>query len=174
MGHGEYTEIKEEEFLPTVYIWREWLLKNSSQVVSNGSFFQLLEVLVVQSLSSFYIGMKLPLQVTKSYRTVVHIYHKSFESCKVMDMHLKKMAKKFYGTKFVYLEAEKAPFFVQKLAVQTIPSVCLFIDGVLVHKQLGFQGIEGGERNDIRTAHLARGMRMFDVLEEEFDSEEEW
>jgi len=127
-GHGEYTEIKEEEFLITV---------------------------------------------TKSHRSIVHFYHKSFESCKVMDMHLKRMAKRFLGTKFVALEAEKAPFFVGKLAVQTIPTVCMFIDGVLVSKQLGFSGIDGGESNDIKTGHLARILKRNGLIEEDFDSEDE-
>jgi len=127
-GHGEYQEIKEEEFLTTV---------------------------------------------TKSHRTIVHFYHKAFESCKVADMHLRKLAKKFFGTKFVHLEAEKAPFFVGKLAIQTIPTMCMFIDGVLVGKQLGFSGIEGGESNDIKSGHLARVFKNNNLIEEDFDSEDE-
>merc|ERR1719335_1998670 len=41
--------------------------------------------------------------VTASERCVVHFYHKMFEKCKIMDMHLRKMVKKFFGTKFVRL-----------------------------------------------------------------------
>ena len=54
-----------------------------------------------------------------------------------------------------------------------MPSLCMFIDGVLVNKQLGFMGIDGGEKNDVKTGHLARNMRMFDILEEDFDSDAE-
>merc|ERR1719146_159090 len=61
LGHGEYEEIVEEEFLKTV---------------------------------------------TSSERSVVHFYHRSFEKCKVMDMHLRKCAKKFFGTRFVKLDVE--------------------------------------------------------------------
>lgn len=76
-GHGEYIEIKEDEFLKTV---------------------------------------------TSSHRCVVHFFHKDFESCKVADMHLSKCAKKFIGTRFVSLNSEKAPFFVEKLSVaKTLP-----------------------------------------------------
>merc|ERR1719463_99121 len=46
-GHGEYTEIVEEEFLKTV---------------------------------------------TSSEYVVCHFYHKNFESCKIADMHLRKLA----------------------------------------------------------------------------------
>merc|ERR1711998_565532 len=56
--------------------------------------------------------------VTSSERCVVHFYHKQFEKCKVIDMHLRKCAKKFLGTRFVRLDAEKAPFFVAKLQVK--------------------------------------------------------
>ncbi len=46
-GHGNYTEIKEEEFLPNV---------------------------------------------TGSKFVVVHFYHKDFERCKIVDMHLRNIA----------------------------------------------------------------------------------
>merc|ERR1712196_367630 len=85
LGHGEYEEIVEEEFLKTV---------------------------------------------TSSERSIVHFYHRSFEKCKVMDMHLRKCAKKFFGTRFVTLNAEKAPFFVEKLQIRTLPCVVVFNDGI--------------------------------------------
>merc|ERR1712046_440627 len=34
--------------------------------------------------------------VTASERAVVHFYHKQFEKCKIMDMHLRKCARKFF------------------------------------------------------------------------------
>merc|ERR1719473_2548273 len=43
--------------------------------------------------------------VTASERCVVHFYHKHFEKCKVMDMHMGKCARYFFGTKFVKLDA---------------------------------------------------------------------
>merc|ERR1711896_20633 len=66
--------------------------------------------------------------VTASERAVVHFYHKQFEKCKIMDMHLRKCAKKFLGTRFVKLDAEKAPFFVEKLAIRTLPCAVVFVD----------------------------------------------
>lgn len=130
-GHGEYSEIKEEDFLKTV---------------------------------------------TSSHRTVVHFYHNRFESCKVADMHLKRCAKKFFGTKFVKLDAEKAPFFVGKLAIQTLPTMAMFIDGVMIWKQLGFAGLygEGEATNEFKTGALARIFRDCGAVEEEFDSDGEF
>lgn len=66
-GHGQYIEITEEEFLPTV---------------------------------------------TKSKFSVVHFYHNDFERCKIVDKHLREIAYKHQETKFVYLNAEKCPFFI--------------------------------------------------------------
>ena len=66
-GHGTYTEIIEEEFLPLV---------------------------------------------TKSTFVIVHFYHKDFERCKIVDMHLRKIAHIHTEARFCTLDAEKAPFFI--------------------------------------------------------------
>ena len=66
-GHGQYNEIKEDEFLPTV---------------------------------------------TKSKFALVHFYHKDFERCKIVDMHLRNIARAHTEAKFVSLNAEMAPFFI--------------------------------------------------------------
>jgi len=128
-GHGDYSEIPEEDFLKTV---------------------------------------------TSSYRAVVHFYHTGFERCKVMDMHLSKLvkSKRMLGTKFCKMDAEKAPFFVSKLKIQTLPTVVFFIDGVAVHKQIGFQDLPG--QDEFKTADLIRVMREVDLFEEDVDSEAEF
>jgi len=114
--------------------------------------------------------------VTSSYRCVVHFYSDDFESCKVADHHMKRMAKKFMGTKFVKMDAKKSPFFVQKLNIQTLPTLGVFLDGVLVFKQLGFMGIsQGGENpNEFPTWRMARVLSAYDGIEEEVDSDEEF
>lgn len=114
--------------------------------------------------------------VTKSYRCVVHFYSDEFESCKVADHHMKRMAKKYMSTKFVKMDANKAPFFIQKLNIQTLPTLGVFLDGVMVYKQLGFMGIsEGGENpNDFPTWRMARVLSAYDGIEDEVDSDEEF
>ncbi|MCL4152888.1 UNVERIFIED_CONTAM: hypothetical protein GTU68_040829 [Idotea baltica] len=81
--------------------------------------------------------------VTKLKYTVVHFYHKEFERCKIMDKHLKILSQQFPNTQFLYINAEKSPFFCQKLAIKTLPTLCIFINGVMKDKVLGFDGLSG-------------------------------
>jgi hypothetical protein len=108
--------------------------------------------------------------VTASPRCIVHFYHKNFEKCKIMDMHLRKMPKKFCGNRFERLDAEKAPNFVEKLNVKTLPCVVVFNDGVAKGRQTGFEGL-GGE--EFKTIQLAFIFKMCDGIEENFEPEDE-
>jgi len=103
--------------------------------------------------------------VTASPRAVVHFYHKNFEKCKIMDMHLRKCAKKFFGTRFVKLDSEKAPFFVDKLAIKTLPCCVVFNDGVAKGRQIGFDGL-GSE--EFGTVMLAWRFKQWEGIEEDF------
>jgi len=111
--------------------------------------------------------------VTASERCVVHFYHKNFEKCKVIDMHLRRMPMRFFGTRFVRLDAEKAPFFVKKLNIQTLPCVLIFNDGVNKGRQVGFDGLGGDE---FKTVELAFTFKMLQGIEEAFEPEDniEW
>ena len=53
--------------------------------------------------------------VTKSTYAVVAFFHKDFERCKIVDMHLQKICVMHPEARFVRLDAEKAPFFINKL-----------------------------------------------------------
>ena len=109
LGHGQYDEIEEAAFLPTV---------------------------------------------TKTQYVIVHFYHTDFERCKIIDMHLKKIAPAHTETRFVKLDAEKAPFFIQKLSIQTLPTLVLFEDGIAIDRIIGFE--ELGEEDDFPTMNLIR------------------
>ena len=67
LGHGDYREITEVEFLPTV---------------------------------------------TKTQYCVCHFYHNDFERCKIVELHLQRICKEHLETRFIRLNAEKAPFFI--------------------------------------------------------------
>lgn len=60
-----------------------------------------------------------------------------------MDKHLKILCHQFPNTQFLTINSEKAPFFVQRLAIRTLPTLCIFINGVLKDKILGFDGLSG-------------------------------
>ena len=53
--------------------------------------------------------------VTKSNYCIVHFYHKDFERCKVIDMHLAQIVREHSEAKICKIDAEKCPFFVTKL-----------------------------------------------------------
>jgi hypothetical protein len=108
--------------------------------------------------------------VTASERCVVHFYHKSFEKCKIIDMHLLRCARKFFGTRFVKLNAEKAPFFVEKLRVRTLPCVVVFNDGVAKGRQVGFEDLPG---ENFSTVQLAWRIKEWEGIEEDFGPEDE-
>jgi len=80
-------------------------------------------------------------ECTSSHWVVAHFFHRDFERCKIMDHHLKIIAKLHLSCKFVRIDAEKAPFFVQKLKIQTLPTLLVFRDGKTVHQLLGFEGL---------------------------------
>lgn len=82
-------------------------------------------------------------ECTSSKYVVVHFFHEEFEKCKVMDHHLKILASdpSHLSCKFVRIDAEKAPFFVVRLKIKTLPTVILFKDGKTTEKLLGFEGL---------------------------------
>jgi len=81
--------------------------------------------------------------VTKSQYSIVHFYHREFPRSKIVDHHLEILAKKYIATKFVKLDAEKAPFFVTRLGVQMMPCVVMFTDGVMCGRIDGFDLLGG-------------------------------
>jgi thiol-disulfide isomerase/thioredoxin len=112
--------------------------------------------------------------LNKSMVSVVHFYHKDFPTCLTMDKHLDIIAKKHLETKFVKMDAEKAPFFVQKLNIRTLPTVCCFIDSVLKEKLIGFEDLGG--HDGFKTATLERWLEdkdMVKVTEEELEDRKE-
>jgi hypothetical protein len=56
----------------------------------------------------------LPL-VTKSKYVAVAFFHKDFQRCKIIDMHIQKICREHEECRFVRLDAERAPFFIAKL-----------------------------------------------------------
>ncbi|KAI9994524.1 hypothetical protein PInf_011246 [Phytophthora infestans] len=85
-------------------------------------------------------------EVTGSPLVAVHFYHRDFERCKIMDMHLAKLARRHIECKFLKLNAEKAPFFVEKLVIRVLPTVVCFKNGVaLPERVIGFDGLTGND-----------------------------
>ena len=99
-------------------------------------------------------------EVTSSYRVVCHFYHRDFQRCTIIDHHLQKLAQRHVETKFIKINAEKAPFFVEKLIIRTMPTVVIFFDGVAADKIVGFEGLADqmpeGKEDEFPTIVVAR------------------
>ena len=54
-------------------------------------------------------------------------------------MHLRIIANTHPECRFLCLNAEKAPFFIQKLAIRVLPTIICFIDGVAKDRIVGFE-----------------------------------
>jgi len=80
-------------------------------------------------------------ECTSSRNVVVHFFHSEFERCKIMDHHIKIIAELHTECKFLKMDSEKAPFFVNKLQVKTLPTVLVFCEGKTVARLVGFQGL---------------------------------
>lgn len=101
-------------------------------------------------------------EVTSSKYTVCHFYHREFPRCTIMNHHLAKLAPQHLETKFIHINAEKAPFFVDKLRVRTMPTLIFFVDGVATGKLIGFEGLSDnmpeGKEDEWKTVTLARAL----------------
>lgn len=92
--------------------------------------------------------------VTKNEFAICHFYHQDFERCKILDKHFRMIAPNHTETAFITLNVEKAPFFVQKLQIKVLPTICLFKNGVLKRKIVGFEELGGND--EFKTIELVR------------------
>ena len=99
---------------------------------------------------------------------VVHFFHNDFERCKIMDHHLNIIAPLHLSCKFVRINAEKAPFFVAKLAIKTLPTVLVFKDGKTNDRLMGFEGLSDTKNPDqFATSRLGRWLESTGAIEYE-------
>mmetsp|Transcript_20211 Transcript_20211/g.43316 ORF Transcript_20211/g.43316 Transcript_20211/m.43316 type:complete len:276 (+) Transcript_20211:3-830(+) len=71
----------------------------------------------------------------------IHFFQDDFERCKIMDFHLKIVAREHLEAKFLRIDAAKAPFFVHKLRVKTLPALFVFENGKEIGRLMGFEGL---------------------------------
>ena len=119
LGHGQYSEIVESEFLNAVI---------------------------------------------KSPRAVVHFYHNDFARCKAVDKNLALVAPFLVGIRFLKINAEKCPFFVEKLNVRVLPSLVYFVDGKTVSTVTGFA--EYGGTDDFEIANFLNHLKDYEMLKD--------
>ncbi|EER07649.1 thioredoxin domain-containing protein, putative [Perkinsus marinus ATCC 50983] len=102
--------------------------------------------------------------VTKNDKAIVHFYHRSFRKCKVIDKHLSLLAPLLLDIKMVRLDAQKAPFFVERLRIRVLPTTVLFVKGIAVYHLVGFEGLRCIDGEDVTTLSLARVLYENDMI----------
>ena len=99
----------------------------------------------------------------KNDKVVCHFYHKDFERCKIIDKHLQIIAQNHRETLFVKINAEKTPFFTEKLNIRVLPTIILFVKGKSIHRFIGVQDF--GMNDDFPTIKLTRQLVIFKMIE---------
>lgn len=100
--------------------------------------------------------------VTKTRFCVVAFFHKDFQRCKIVDMHLEKICREHEEACFVKMDAERCPFFITKLQIQMLPTIIMFIDGVAADRITGFDELGGVD--DFPTINLTRKLVYSGVI----------
>jgi len=123
-GHGTYNEILEENFL---------------KEVCNAAVLQKAENAKDKMK---YTNDEDEQEGETSGMVVCHFFHKDFAKCQVIDKHLRRIAHEHIEAKFIRIDAEKTPFFVNKLQIKVLPCVILFLDGVAQPERImGYEGL---------------------------------
>ncbi|KAK7082579.1 Thioredoxin domain-containing protein 9 [Halocaridina rubra] len=99
----------------------------------------------------------------KSENVVCHFYRDQFDRCKIVDKHLKILAKTHVETKFCKINAEKAPFLTERLKIRVLPTLCLVKNGKTKDYIVGFTDL--GNTDDFTTDMMEWRIARADVIE---------
>merc|ERR1712157_499888 len=81
----------------------------------------------------------------KSDKIIVHFWRESTWRCEVMDKHLRQLAQKHWETRFIKINAEKAPYLSERLHIWCLPSLVLCKAGKTDHTVVGFSEFASGD-----------------------------
>jgi hypothetical protein len=91
-------------------------------------------------------------ELKSTARAVVHFYRPSTRRCEIIDKHFYALARKHLETKFLRVNAERAPFLVERLHIWMLPTIVCCVGGRTDHSIIGFD--EMGGRDDFATEDL--------------------
>lgn len=97
---------------------------------------------------------------------VCHFYRNNWP-CEVMDKHLKLLSMKHLETKFVKLNAEKAPFLTDRLKIWMLPTLALIKNEKTTDYVVGFDELGGVD--DFQTESLAMRLAAGGIIFESDD-----
>ncbi|XP_033096574.1 thioredoxin domain-containing protein 9-like [Anneissia japonica] len=98
----------------------------------------------------------------KSAKALCHFYRDSTFRCKIIDKHLSILAPKHIETRFLKINAEKAPFLAERLRIKTLPTIAIIKDGKTTDYIVGFQDLGG--RDDFPTEMLEWRLGCADII----------
>lgn len=101
--------------------------------------------------------------VTTAERTICHFYHKEFDRCKIVDLHLNKIAEAHVESRFLKVNCEKAQFLVAKLEIRVLPTIVVFLKGIASKSIVGFA--EFGSKDTFKTETLERLLYRYSALQ---------
>eukprot|EP00746_Dinoflagellata_sp_MGD_P160601 gnl/MRDRNA2_/MRDRNA2_87445_c0_seq1.p1 gnl/MRDRNA2_/MRDRNA2_87445_c0~~gnl/MRDRNA2_/MRDRNA2_87445_c0_seq1.p1 ORF type:complete len:213 (-),score=57.46 gnl/MRDRNA2_/MRDRNA2_87445_c0_seq1:234-794(-) len=100
----------------------------------------------------------------KSDYIVVHFYRPSTWRCEILDRHMKQLAVKHWGTRFVKIDAEKSRYLVERLRIWCMPSLVLCKHGKTEKTIAGFDEFGGGD--EFTTEMMEKVLAEYGVIEE--------
>ena len=103
----------------------------------------------------------------KSSLIVVHFWRESTWRCEIMDKHIKQLCQKHWGTRFVKINAEKAPYLTEKLHIWCLPSLVICKDGKTDHTIVGFSEFSNGD--DVSTEELEQVLAKWGAIQGDLD-----
>jgi hypothetical protein len=103
----------------------------------------------------------------KSEYIVVHFWRESTWRCEVMDKHLRQLCQKHWGTRFVKINAEKAPYLAERLHIWCLPSLVCCIKGKTEHTIVGFSEFQKGD--ECTTEDVENLLAKWQVIQGEQD-----
>merc|ERR1712151_703496 len=78
-----------------------------------------------------------------SKKLVCHFYRNTTMRCKILDEHLKVLAKQHVETKFLKLDVDKCDWIVGRLNIRIIPTLAFVLDGKTKDYMRGFDDVGG-------------------------------
>ncbi|XKL61902.1 hypothetical protein PGB90_001735 [Kerria lacca] len=105
--------------------------------------------------------------VKKSSNVVIHFYRDCTPRCKIVDHHLKILAKRHLETRFCKILADRCLFLAEKLKIRVIPTLALIKDSNAKDYIVGFT--ELGNCDDFSTDMLEWRIARSSVIDYEGD-----
>lgn len=100
---------------------------------------------------------------------IIHFYHRDFERCKIVDKHLEIIAKSHPETRICKINAEKTPFFVNKLGIKILPTIVLFENnGKACDQIVGFTDLGNDDEFETKTLEERIGISGVIKMEKSF------